>query len=237
MTFEPPDPHSPEIETDGLQRALDVAMRSLADLHAQQSDRSCLLSVGGCIAIVGILAGIGLVATDPGTGLAVAFVVVVAIVLIGCVNTIDHRRASEEEVDELILAAGSLLSGAENLRLTDKDRSNLDQRLHVASPQVAVAILDILAVAGDAFSLQIARCLCGRTENVEGFKCGLHPEVRKTAAFAAEAIERRLELARQTSTLLRPSGSSDESELLRPSTAAGSDVPEQLLRPHGGTEE
>ena len=223
----PPVIARPAAEMEALQRELNAAVQNL-ELAAQERRNSGCVAAGlaggsfvfilflwlspvypliGMVVLTGALAGIGL-----------------------ALRLATRKSAALAKGRDRIIELGQGLCGDEELSLDAKSRTRVHDVLRTAGPDEAIAILRVLATAGDRRSLWLARFMSGSRGYTAEFTSCRDPRVREEAVRTVRRIEARMELARRSSTLLRPSQVGAKSELLRPATNTPIDEPAVLLR-------
>jgi hypothetical protein len=212
----------------GLQQRLDRAMRALLDARDEKSDRGCVSLLSGGGSCFGLLVGLGMSVCSETTrpaGYALTALSCAGFIL--SLRAYGARLASQEQAERLIVEVAGGLGDNDLLRLYDLPASALHRLLYEARPELAEAILKILGAGGGAESMKHVRYI---TEEPQLFVSGHRPEVRRAASLTATRIAQRLEVARQSGTLLRPSDATSQSQLLRPAASADQTEPELLLR-------
>lgn len=198
---------------------------------AEKGSQSCSSSLASCGSCAGVLIGLGLVTC--GSPVAPIGLVIALLSAGGFVMSLRGYGAqvpSQEKAERAIEQLGEKLEGTETLHIDKQDLRLLHRLLGTASQSVTIGILRILAVVGDADSLSMARWMAGQPQEQYLSRVGDSPEVKREAARAAELLEQRLSTARQRETLLRPSETGRDADLLRPVTDQSAD-PDRLLRP------
>jgi hypothetical protein len=181
-----------EIAT-GLQADLNAALRTLSFARAEKSDSGCMATVTGLGSCFGGVVGLGL--TSCGSGITVAGLVVLGFSIAGFIRSLtagDLRPPSMDKAEAQIVDVASRLTGNEALGVDGFDRDNLHHLLKIAQPNVAIAVLKILACVGDHQSLKLMRITAEREGFADGIASCFDADVKHVAGWAANILEARM---------------------------------------------
>jgi hypothetical protein len=144
---------------------------------------------------------------------------------------LSRRRPKDHSytADQYLVVLADRLSGEEVLPSEPSIERYIQPRVRLVDGETAVCFLRVLATIGSLESSYLAEQMSVEKDTATGLP--IYGEaVRSAAAACAERIRRRLAEIEEAETLLRPSGSPHEKELLRPLNTAGDTTPELLLR-------